>query len=167
MDWITFAFACVLIMGALSDLRDRTIPNVLTLPALGAGIVLAALPGGISLSAALLGAGLAFVVSILLFALGAFGGGDAKLLMVVGAFMGPIDFLNALLFTALIGGVMAVYTTARLGLLRPTLKSMGSLVVSLVTRGRRGRRITVRSSGVVTIPYGVAIAAGSLIAWFG
>jgi Flp pilus assembly protein protease CpaA len=80
--------------------------------------------------------------------------------------MGPLGMLKALLFTALIGGAMAVYTTWRLGLLGQTISNTGALVLNLVTVGRFGHRQTLRSEGAVTIPYGVAIAAGSLLARF-
>lgn len=162
---ISLAFATLMVAGALFDIRDRKIPNRLTLAGIAAGLVLALGPGGVGIVAALLGAGLGFLVALPLFALGAFGGGDAKLITAVGAFMGPAGLLNALLGTALIGGGMAVYTTWRCGMLGRTIFNTGQLVLSLLTAGHHGQRLTIRSEGAVNIPYGVAIAAGSLIAW--
>jgi hypothetical protein len=36
-----------------------------------------------------------------------------------------------------------------------------------VTFGRRGQRRTLAMPEAIAIPYGLAIAAGSLVAWFG
>ncbi|HSM37506.1 MAG TPA: prepilin peptidase [Longimicrobiales bacterium] len=166
MPWADFWLVALVAAAALSDLKDRTIPNYLTVTGFGIGVMLSLSPGGISPQGALLGGAVGFGLSLPLFALGAFGGGDAKLITAVGAFMGPVGILEALLFTALIGGAMAVYTTWRLGLLRQTISNTGALVLNLVTVGRFGHRQTLRSEGAITIPYGVAIAVGSLIARF-
>lgn len=166
MAWPDFWLCTLAVAAAFSDLKDRTIPNYLTVTGFLVGVVLSLSPGGISPQGALLGAAVGFGLSLPLFALGAFGGGDAKLITAVGAFMGPLGMLKALLATALIGGAMAVYTTWRLGLLGRTISNTGALVLNLVTIGRFGHRQTLRSEGAVTIPYGVAIAAGSLIARF-
>lgn len=167
MDWITLLFACLLLAAALFDVRDRRIPNGVTVPGIVAGILLAALPGGIGVGAALLGLASALLVALVLFSLGAFGGGDGKLLLVVGAFMGPERFFYAFLAIAIIGGAMAVWETWRRGVLGATVRNTGWLMLSLVTFGAAGQRLTVRSPGVVTIPYGIAIASGSLLIWFG
>jgi prepilin peptidase CpaA len=166
MAWADYWLITLVVAAALSDVKDRTIPNYLTVTGLAIGLVLSLSPGGISPQGALLGAAIGFGLSLPLFALGAFGGGDAKLITAVGAFMGPLGMLEALLGTALIGGAMAVYTTWRLGLLGQTISNTGALVLNLVTVGRFGHRQTLRTEGVITIPYGVAIAAGSLIARF-
>jgi len=97
------------------------------------------------------------------------GGGDAKLLMAVGAFMGPADVLRASLVIAVVGGVVALVEAARRRVLVPTLASCGLLIVSWVTLGRRGggRRLLIGGGERLAVPYGVAIAAGSLLWWFG
>lgn len=164
---VTAIFVAFLLGAAISDLRTRRIPNVLTLPGLLLGLTIAALPAGITFPTAILGAGAALLFSLPLFALGALGGGDGKMLMVVGAFLGPRDFGTALLLTILAGGILAIYATIKAGRFRETLQNMGALVLHLVTMGRRGRRATLGMPEVVTIPYGLAIAVGSIVAWLG
>lgn len=163
---VTIIFIALLLVAAYSDLRTRRIPNALTLPGLLLGLGCTLLPAGISLSAAALGVGAALLFALPLFALGALGGGDGKLLMVVGAFMGVQGFLQALLYTVLAGGLLALYVARSTGRLGETLRNMGGLVLYFLTFGRRGWRNTLAMPEAVTTPYGLAIAAGSILAWF-
>jgi prepilin peptidase CpaA len=164
---VTIIFVGLLLGAAISDLRTRRIPNALTLPGLLLGLVLATFPAGITLPAALLGAGAALIFSLPLFALGALGGGDGKLLMMVGAFLGPREFGTALLLTIFAGGLLALHVTIKLGRLGETLRNLGALILYFATFGRRGHRHTLSMPEAVAIPYGLAIAAGSIVAWFG
>ncbi len=95
------AFTLLLLTAAALDIRDRRIPNVLT----GAGVLVGLAFGileahGLPLSA-LAGMALGLGIGFPLFALGALGAGDAKLLAAVGAFLGP----TGLVLTALYGGI--------------------------------------------------------------
>jgi prepilin peptidase CpaA len=166
-SFVTLFFVVILLAAAVLDIRSRRIPNVLTLPGLVLALVVAWLPGGITLATALLGVAMALVFSLPLFALGALGGGDGKLLMMVGAFMGPQAFLTALLLTIFAGGILAVYVASKLGRLGETLRNLGALILYFLTFGRRGHRHTLSMPEAVAIPYGLAIAAGSIVAWFG
>jgi prepilin peptidase CpaA len=164
---VTVIFVGLLLSAAFSDLRTRRIPNAITFPGLLLVFVFAVLPAGITLPAALLGVGVALVFSLPLFALGALGGGDGKLLMVVGAFLGPREFATALLLTIFAGGLLALHVTIKLGRLGETLRNLGALILYFLTFGQRGHRHTLAMPEAVAIPYGLAIAAGSLVAWFG
>lgn len=164
---VTTLFVALLLGAAYSDLRTRRIPNAMTLPGLLLGLGCALLPTGITLPAAALGIVAALIFSLPLFALGALGGGDGKLLMVVGAFMGPQGFFSAILLTILAGGLLAIYVASKLGRLGETFRNLGALVLYFLTFGRRGQRNTLAMPEAVTIPYGLAIAAGSIAAWFG
>jgi prepilin peptidase CpaA len=48
-----------------------------------------------------------------LFALGAFGGGDVKLIAALGAILGPVGLIYMLFWTALAGGALALAAAAR------------------------------------------------------
>jgi prepilin peptidase CpaA len=162
----SLALVVVLVVAAISDVRTRRIPNSLVLGGLAVAL-LARVPDGLSgtaLGAA--GAGVGLVIGLALFALGALGGGDGKLLMVVGAFFGPVQFLGALLAIAIAGGVLAVAMAIAGGTILPAMLSTGRLLRYLLTFGRGGELRTLESSGAQRIPYGVAIAAGSLAWWF-
>ena len=95
------------------------------------------------------------------------GGGDVKLLVATGAFLGPGRFIVAFLATAIIGAVMGVVAAARQRALTSTLLGMRDLAVGTVRRAvlaSAGTELpTLDKPGAVRIPYGVAIAAGALI----
>ena len=133
------ALAIALLMAAISDLRTRLIHNWLTF-----GIALAApafwWASGLSLwpgVAGQIGLGLAaFAVLAGLFAAGAMGGGDVKLLTALALWLPWQPFLKLVVAMALLGGV---------------------LTLLCVARHRIGRH-----TGKLEIPYGVAIAGAGL-----
>ncbi|HSJ24326.1 MAG TPA: prepilin peptidase [Longimicrobiales bacterium] len=165
---LTVLLVLTVAVAAVMDVRTRRIPNVLTLSALGVALALRALLGWPALGAGLLGAGVALALLLPLFAMGGVGGGDAKLLVAVGGFLGLGGFITAVLATAVFGGVMAVAYATRRGVILPLLLNTGGLFKYVVTAGHGGERRTKESPGAVTLPYGVAIAAGTLFAiWYG
>jgi prepilin peptidase CpaA len=158
----------LVILAAWWDVRSRRIPNALTLAGLLVALALRAFLGGGALVDGMLGAGLALGVLLPLFAMGGVGGGDVKLLVAVGAFLGLKGAMVGLLATALFGGAMAVLYSARQGVILPALLNTGGLLKYMVTLGRSGERTTKETAGAVSVPYGVAIAAGTLFAiWYG
>jgi prepilin peptidase CpaA len=161
----TVLFAGMLTAAMVMDLRTRRIPNRLTLAGVAAGLALRALGGADPLVAGSLAVALALAIGLPLFALGAMGAGDVKLLAAVGAFMGPAGFLTALLVSALVGGVLGIAVSVRRGVILPVLLGSKALALRAITLGRYGERTTLETPGAVTVPYGVAIGIGSLIAW--
>ena len=160
-------FAVILVLSAASDLRTRRIPNVLTVAgAVAAPVLWGLLEGPTAAMTSMLGGGLALAVGVPLFALGALGGGDAKLLIVTGAFLGPTRLVIALIATGIAGAVLALVVAFARGQLLATLANSGRLALRLVTLGRKGTARSLESPGAITIPYGVVIAVGGLMAWF-
>lgn len=158
----------VIVIAVWMDVRTRRIPNALTVTAALLALAFRAVPGEPALVDGLLGLGLAAAVLLPLFALGGVGGGDAKLLIAVGAFLGPKGFLMAMLATALAGGAMSVVWATRRGVILPVLMNTGGLLKYVFTGGTRGERTTLDTAGTVSVPYGLAIAAGTLFAlWYG
>jgi prepilin peptidase CpaA len=168
--------AAVLAAAVYTDVRERKIPNGLVLAGLAAGLAVAALqsagwwpevPAAAgSIAAGLAGAGLGLAVGVAFFALGALGAGDGKLLAVVGAFLGPVGLLMSVLYGGIAGGLFALAAAVRRGTILPVLLRTRDLAIHLITFGRHGERWTVDSPGAVSVPYGVAIALGALLAWF-
>jgi prepilin peptidase CpaA len=163
---ITALFIAALACAGVSDLRSRRIPNVLTAGALLLALALRSFLGLDALLGGVAGAALAVGVMLPLFALGGVGGGDAKLLIMVGAFLGPKGFFVAVLATALVGGLMSVAAAARAGVVLPALLNTGGLARWILSAGRSGERTTLLSPGAVSVPYGVAIAIGSAVALY-
>jgi prepilin peptidase CpaA len=96
-------------------------------------------------------------IIILMFRLA--GGGDVKLLIAAGSLKGPEFIIPILLYTALAGGVLSVMVLLRQRRVGSTLKNMPlSIYTSLLVKSAGG------SSKGNCIPYGIAIAAGSIAA---
>jgi prepilin peptidase CpaA len=163
----TVVFFLLLLLAAGFDLRTRRIPNRLTLAGLLAGLALGVLQGGwAGLGAALLGAAAGFAVFFFLFALGAMGAGDVKLMAAVGALLGLPLVLWAALCSAVAGGVLGLLVVFQHRAGRSVLRSMGGLLgYWFSSRGiRKAEWLTLRQPGTLKVPYGVAIAAGCTFA---
>jgi prepilin peptidase CpaA len=163
---MTVAFVLVMAAAMWQDVRTNRIPNKLTLAGFVAALLMRAVIGLGAFGSGLAGAGLALVIMLPLFALRAIGGGDAKLFAVVGAFLGPVGFLMALLASAVVGGFIGVAAAVRRGVIVPVLLACRDLLVHGLTLGRAGERQTIESPGALTVPYGAAIAIGSVAVWF-
>ena len=92
--------------------------------------------------------------------LGATGGGDVKLMAAVGSIVGPVVVVNAFLFTAVAGGVMAMIVAMQRRRLAVTLAGTARMLSS-PTDARR----EVQSAATASrFAYGPAIAVGSVLA---
>jgi Flp pilus assembly protein protease CpaA len=98
-----------LMAATLSDVVSHRIPNALLAPALLTAIVLSFIISGtqgILMSIGGLGVGLALLLP--LYALGAMGAGDVKLLGVAGAYLGPVGAVYAGLLTYVAGALIGI-----------------------------------------------------------
>jgi leader peptidase (prepilin peptidase)/N-methyltransferase len=100
----------ILLAIALIDARHYLIPDALSLGGLGAGLALSLLPGSPTPISALLGGALGFGVLFAVGVLGewafrkpAMGGGDMKMMAMVGAFLGPAGAMLTIFIGALAG----------------------------------------------------------------
>ncbi|AET66689.1 prepilin signal peptidase PulO-like peptidase [Desulfosporosinus orientis DSM 765] len=112
---VNLVFVSVLIALAFIDLDTFRLPDLLTLPLLGLGMISAFLiPGSPTLSESLfsaLGAGAAFLVIALVYPQG-MGLGDVKLVAAMGAFLGfPAIFL-AIFTGSLAGSLVGIFLLA-------------------------------------------------------
>jgi prepilin peptidase CpaA len=164
--WSSAGLTGLLVAAAWTDYRQRRIPNWLTMGGLALALLLRLVSGPGMLIEGLIGVLLAFVLTLPLLMLGVMGGGDAKLLMAIGAFMGPRDFLWAGVLIAVVGGMMATIDAGRRGVLLPVMYNCGQIMKHWATMGRKGANRSFATVGALTIPYGIAIAAGALLWWF-
>jgi prepilin peptidase CpaA len=162
----TGAFVALVCIAGWSDIRTRRIPNVLTLSGLIVALVLRAVEGVSPLAHGLAGAGVGLLIALPFFAAGALGGGDTKLLVAIGAFMGEGKLVGALLLIAVLGGIIAVVESVRRGVILPVLMNSVDIIKRWATFGRAGVERSLTSPGAVSIPYGVAIALGAMVWWF-
>lgn len=163
-DVIVVAFVC---SAAWLDATTHRIPNQLTVTGLAAALMLRAPLGTEAVGQGLAGLGIASLVSIVLYALRAIGGGDVKLLAGVGAFLGSSHIVGALALIAVLGAGFALLSVLRSGVLPLLLFNTLDLIKSLGSLGQAGQTRKLESPAALTIPYGVPIAVGTLIWWFG
>jgi prepilin peptidase CpaA len=163
VDVIVVVFVCT---AAWWDGTVSRIPNEITVTGLAAAFILRAPLGVESLLQGVGGFSLALVLSVVLYALRAIGGGDVKLLAGVGAFMGSSEIMGALGLIAVLGAGYALLIVSWRGLLPLLVFNTLDLVKSLLTLGRGGNTRKLESPNALTIPYGIPIAMGTLIWWF-
>jgi len=112
---IYFAFVAALIVITVIDLYHQIIPDVISLPGIGVGLlaslILPQLTFFNSMIGCLLGGGSLFLVATLyqwLFKREGMGGGDVKLLAMIGAFLGWKAVILTILLGSLIGSVIGI-----------------------------------------------------------
>jgi prepilin peptidase CpaA len=164
-------FADVIITAFVSsaawwDLTTTRIPNWLTMAGVTAALLLRAPFGLESLVRGLEGLALALAIGLVPYALRAIGGGDVKLLAGVGAFLGLRAVPSSLALIAVIGAAFALIVALRRRVLPLLLFNSLELVKSWSRVGRSGVPRSAPPGGLA-VPYGVAIALGTLISWFG
>ncbi len=159
--------AVLVIAAAAFDLRTRRIPNWLCATGLLSGFACQiALFKWTGAREAALGAGLALLIYIPLFALRAVGGGDVKLMAAVGSLAGPKSWIAIFLITAIVGGAIALFMIAVRGRFAHTLRNMGTLlteVAHLRAPHRVEPELDVSSAQGLRLPHGCTIAAGALL----
>ena len=150
--------------SAAVDLRTRRVPNWLTLTITGVGMSLAAAHlTPVSVAGALGG----FAVGLLLMLpghiVGATGAGDVKLFAAVGSLLGPTHIGVAFMYTAILGGALALLVAMYRGRLQATLQETATLVL---TGGANVAQIE-RPTTDNRFAYAPAIAIGTIVAALG
>lgn len=112
---IYFAFVAALIVITVIDLHHQIIPDVISLPGIGVGLFASLIIPQInllgSLVGVLLGGGSLFIVATLyqwLFKREGMGGGDIKLLAMIGAFLGWKAVIVTILLGSLVGSITGI-----------------------------------------------------------
>ena len=110
-----FAFVAALIVITVIDLQHQIIPDVISIPGMGVGLlgslILSHLSFLNSLGGLVLGGGSLFLVATIyqwLFKREGMGGGDVKLLGMIGAFLGWKAVILTILLSSLIGSLIGI-----------------------------------------------------------
>lgn len=175
---LTVSLGVLLVVSVVADAMDRRIPNLIVL--IGLGLALYAhlgpvtpggaaggglVPSGIGLAAALGGLGLGLAALVPSYVVGSVGAGDAKLLAMVGAFVGPSDTVGIVVCTFACGAAMAVTYAVQRGCLNPMVENLCRIGRSMAARvaGAHSVGFDARFETVLRLPYSVAIAMGTCV----
>jgi Flp pilus assembly protein protease CpaA len=166
------AWGALLVTGAAAafDIRRRRIPNGLTLASAVAGLLCAWLaargrlpgwPGGVG--DALLATSLTLLAGLLAWSRGLLGGGDAKLLAAVAAWVGFPAIIEVTLWTVTSALVLFMVLCAARGRMLACLRTVVAVPVSVVFGGLR--RHVDEELLALRLPLGVAVFLG-VCSWF-
>jgi prepilin peptidase CpaA len=159
LDTILFLLVSI---AAVNDVATRRIPNRLLLTGLACALCLRLLSPhpGASLLAALGGMALGLAMFLPFYLLRGMAAGDVKMIAVVGAFTGPGDVFQIAVLSWCAGGVMALLLVLLGGRLRLALGNLGAMLRGATAPGATG---TPRQTSAGSMPYGVAITAGTML----
>jgi len=159
--WVAVPVIILVTVAARADVRTRTIPNLITLPALLLGVaihtVLAGTAGLTSSAAGIAIAGGALLPGWLFRWMGA---GDVKLMAAVGAWLAWPQAVIAVLASLVMGGAISLVIAVRRGMLRQALT--GAALIGASALARTG--VTPPVSTGLRFPFALAVFAGSTFA---
>jgi prepilin peptidase CpaA len=166
---LDFSILLVTALSVFFDLMVRRIPNWIIAFGLAGGLLLNGSQGFAQFSHSLLGFIGGIAVFIVPFALGWMGAGDVKYFGVVGALLGVEWLPRVLFYSILTAGVLAIASVAigrfNSGSLKAAWTDCKLAILSLgrVLPDSIGKRT---AKGADSVPWGVAIGAGTLVAYY-
>ena len=154
--------------AAIKDLESRRIPNFLLLAGvLGALLLHLLSPQPVTaLLSALGGCATGLAVLLPFYLLRGMAAGDVKMMAAVGVFTGAGDALRIAILAWCAGGVMVLVVLIVRGRLRLALANLWAMLLPILLRLQRLPSPSQDSGGrpsAGSIPYGVAIAAGTIV----
>lgn len=162
-SYLLLFLSLILLLASIFDLSQRRIPNALTFPAMVTGIVYWTFLNGMEGFMHGTG-GLSLGIGILLvfYLKGMMGAGDVKLLGAVGSFLGPHGVFHAFLYSAIIGGLYALFVLARSRVLKQTVMRYGLMAKAYLGTGQL-MYIPPQEGELPPLCYGVAISLGTIL----
>ncbi len=172
---IVVLLTAFVIAVSIFDIRERRIPNLLVFPAALIGLALNLFSHGwAGLGFGLRGLAAGFALLFIPYLVGGMKAGDVKFLAAIGAFTGATDVVRALLATLLCYPLLAAVAVIRerkitltwLRFRRVLFNFLGFFAPGLKLYAIRLDGQDDKSVSSATTPFGVAIAAGTLVAIF-
>lgn len=165
-----------LAIATIADLRVRRVPNTLIftgiIAATGINILsdlgyggVEPLGGATSITHIISGIAIGFIALFPLYALRAMGAGDVKLMMMVGAFLGPLQTLGVVVLTFAAGGVLAIAMALWQRSFRQLVFNLRFMLTTsaISAAGGMSPKFEPLQQTAGRMPYAVAIAAGTLL----
>lgn len=163
------ALAITALLAGYFDWTSWRIPNALVLGSAVAAVMLSAFGfASLGVGSALLGGMVGIALLLPLYLRGGMGAGDVKLLGALGLHAGPWLVLDIALASAIVGGI---WSAALLFFRSPTgmlireraLIRLNVTSQAQVSEWRNKREPSMKEGSRGTLPYGVVIAAGTLL----
>ena len=163
----------VSLVAAVSDLRTRRIPNILTFPVLVSGLIWAGCMGGLAgIVNSIVACVWLALPFLLLFVFAGGGAGDAKLMGAVGVWLGFSEGTIVLLCVMAVGIILSLFKATINRKLKTVLTNVFISVYTFIVYvlSRRTKELVVSRTGFIvetdalTVPYGIAIFAGVCVA---
>ena len=157
------ALIVILLVAALIDLHTFKIPNIVTIPAaVGALTYYSSQFGWSGLLFSLTGLGVGLLLLLIPYLMNGLGGGDVKLMGVVGAFLGAKAVATAFLFIAIIGGIYGInMVLLHRNHFRGFFKNRQAAFYEFLLTRRLPTGSCASCSGHLRLKYGLAITFGT------
>ena len=156
------ALAVMLAIAVYVELKESRIPNWLTFSGMTLGLLIGYLHGTPWFWSSLGGLCIGFGFLFIFYVFGGLGGGDVKLMGAAGALMGVELIKPALFYTAFLGALLAVIVV----IWRQDFWLRVAWGFRRLAFWRKAAGGPPAESSPVTVPYGLAITAGCLLALF-
>ena len=159
----------VLLTCAYTDFKERKVFNKVTYPSLFIGLAVHTIVLGVDgLLAGLLAVAVAFVLGLFLLALGVIGGGDIKLLIVVGAFLGLGGLTQTAFYSVFTGAIGGLVASVFNGYLPQMVRNIATYIRNafrVLLYRDRNLWVTLERDERGWIPFAIAIFFGGVLAW--
>jgi prepilin peptidase CpaA len=152
--------ALMLAVAVYVELKERRIPNWLTLSGMALGLLINYLAGSVAFWSSIGGLVIGFGFLFIFYVFGGVGGGDVKLMGAAGALMGSALIKPALLYTAFIGAFLAVMMVVW----RKDFWMRIAWGIRRLAFWQKNPAEPLAPVAPITVPYGMAIALGCLLA---
>lgn len=156
----------MLVAAFVTDVRTMKIPNIITVSGIIAGLgwnlITGSWSGGLD---ALMGAAAGFGILLVLYWLGAVGGGDVKLFGAIGAWTGTLLALYILMYSILVAGmigiVVLIWRREAFSRMRGMVQSvLGAYMLKSWDPVRAGKKKQLQ------IPFMLAVLPGAILGYY-
>ncbi len=166
---IPLCVTVLVIIAASTDITSRRIPNRLIAIALAGALIAHCVLRGLGVGAIewLAGAATGLLLLLPFYLVRGMAAGDVKLMLVIGAWVGPSLATCIVLATFVAGGIGALAVVIWRGHVRRLFANVRGLAMHAAIRRQAGAAgVAVPADSVGALPYGVAIAVGTMTILF-